>query len=301
MLRCCGAPAEWAGDEDIHKKAIDKIKADWMKLGKPKAIFACPMCKQMFQRYLPEIEGEFLYNIINEEGITTIKYFKEETASVFDPCASRYESEVQQTIRELASKAGFNLEPLSMEGKLAECCSYGGQVAIAYPPYASNMVETRIKQNNNPFITYCSNCRDIFAAAGKQTWHILDIIFNLDNENRILPTVSERRNNRIQLQHQLLKEFWKEISIMENPEKGLLISHELKEKLNKAMILETDIYTVIDHCEKSGSKLYDSDAETFSGHMQIGNMTYWVEYRIKENSGFELVNAYCHRMKIVEE
>jgi Fe-S oxidoreductase len=249
MLSCCGAPAEWAGDEDIHEKVIDKIKTDWMKLGKPKAIFACPMCKQMFQRYLPEVEGEFLYNIIDEEEINLIKYFKAGTVSVFDPCASRNEPDIQRTIRDLATKAGFNLEPLSMEGKLAECCSYGGQVAIAYPPYASNMVETKIKQNNNPYITYCSNCRDIFTAAGKQTWHILDIIFNLDNENRDLPTVSERRNNRIQLKHQLLKEFWKETSIMEKPEKDLLISEELKEKLNKAMILETDIYTVIDHCQ----------------------------------------------------
>ena len=300
MLSCCGAPADWAGDETIHSEALSRIKADWINLGKPKAIFACPMCKQMFRRYLPEIEGEFLYNVLDEEGINPVGHFKEDTASVFDPCASRYEPSLQNTIRKLATRAGFNLEPLPMEGKLAECCSFGGQVAITYPPYASHMVKTRIEQSDKPYITYCSNCRDIFAAAGKPAWHILDLLFDLGNEKRIPPTVTERRNNRLLLKHQLLKEFWKETIIMEKPVKELYISQELKEKLNKESILETDIYTVIEHCEQSGRKLFDPDAGTFSGHMQIGNMTYWVEYRAKQEHGFELINAYCHRMKIEE-
>jgi Fe-S oxidoreductase len=301
MLSCCGAPADWAGDEAIHGETVAKIKTDWMKLGKPIAVFACPMCKQMFQRYLPEIEGEFLYNIMDEEGIIPIELVKDKTASVFDPCASRYEPGLQHTIRELATKSGFNLEPLPMEGKLAECCSFGGQVSITYPPYASNIVQTRIKQNENPYINYCANCRDIFASAGKQAWHILDVLFGLGNEKRKPPTVSERRNNRLILKGQLLKEFWKEKKVMKRPEKELIISLELKEKLNKELILEPDIYTVIEHCEQSGSKLFDPDNKTFSGHMQIGNMTYWVEYRSTKESGFELINAYCHRMKIEED
>ena len=300
MLSCCGAPADWAGEETIHRKTIEKIKADWIKLGKPKAIFACPMCKQMFQQYLPEIEGEFLYNIIAEEGIKPAKYHDNEIASVFDPCASRNAPDVQRTIRGLAGEAGFNLEALPMEGKLAECCSYGGQVAIAHPPYANHVVKKRIEQSEKPYITYCSNCRDIFAAEGKQTWHILDILFDINNENRVPPTVSERRNNRLQLKHQLLQEFWKEENIMEKPEKELLISAELKEKLNKELILETDIYSVIENCEQSVMKLLDSETGTFTGHMQIGNMTFWVEYRVANENEFELINAYCHRMKIEE-
>ncbi|MGD0340964.1 MAG: pyridine nucleotide-disulfide oxidoreductase/dicluster-binding protein, partial [Bacteroidales bacterium] len=300
MLSCCGAPADWAGDEAVHDKTLAKIRAEWINFGKPKAIFACPMCKQMFQKYLPEIEGKFLYNLIDEEGIVPIKYFKEETASVFDPCASRYEPDLQLTIRHFAAKAGFNLEPLPMEGKLAECCSFGGQVAVTYPPYASNIVKTRIEQNDKPYITYCVNCRDIFAAAKKRTWHILDILFDFGNEKRVPPSVSERRNNRLRLKHQVLKEFWKETSKMEKPAKELFISGELKKKLNKELILETDIYTVIKNCEQSGKKLFDPDAGTFSGHMQIGKMTYWVEYRVRKDSGYELINAYSHRMKIEE-
>lgn len=82
--------------------------------------------------------------------------------------------------------------------------------------------------------------------------------------------------------------------------KEFIISKELKEKLNKELILENDIYNVIENCEQSGRKVYDPEAGTFSGHLQIGKMTYWVEYRVKQEYAFELINAYCHRMKIEE-
>ncbi len=300
MLHCCGAPADWAGDVETHNKVLDKIKSDWIQLGKPTAVFACPMCKQMFQRFLPEIRGQFIYSLIEEKEINFTKNSKTETVSVFDPCASRYEPALQNAIRKLATKAGFNLEPLPMEGKLAECCSYGGHVTIAYPPYASHMVNKIIEQNNHLYITYCSNCHDIFTSAKKKTWHILDIIFDLDNEPHYLPTVSERRANRLQLKEQMLKEFWKENSKMEKPKIEVLISSELKEKLNKKYILETDIYAVIEDCEQTERKMFDPKSGNYTGYMQIGKTTYWVEYRIKQENEFELINAYSHRMKIEE-
>lgn len=298
MLSCCGAPADWAGNAPIHSNTIQKIKNDWIKLGQPTAVFACSMCKQMFQRYLPEINGVFLYNLIEEKGFNPTNEF-DKTVSVFDPCASRYETELQSAVRNLASKAGFKLEPLPMEGKMAECCSYGGQVSVAHPPYAKHMIDRRISQNSNPYITYCSNCRDIFAKAGKETVHILDIVFGL--ESRVQPTVSERRENRLLLKQQVLKQFWNEDIAMEKKNVSLTISPELKAKLDRCLILESDLISVIETCEQTGNKLFDLEKGTFTGHQQVGNMTFWVEYKVKESSGlFELVNSYSHRMKIEE-
>lgn len=300
MLNCCGAPAEWAGDEPVHGRVIEKIREDWITLGQPSVIFACPTCKLMFQKHLPGITGEFLYRVMAEKGLQVLNQFRGTTASVFDPCASRHESPVQQSVRELAMQAGFTLEPLSLERNLAGCCSYGGQAAIAHPPLAAHSVKQKISLNDNPYITYCSNCRDIFAAAGKPSWHILDIMFGLGSETRPQPGVSEKRNNRLKLKQQMLREFWNEDDIMEKPLDKLLIPAELKEKLNKEWMLEQDILTVIGNCEQSGKKLFDPEAGTFSGHMTVGNMTYWVEYRLMQEGRFELVNAYCHRMKIEE-
>ncbi len=299
MLYCCGAPAEWAGDEPVHNEVINKIREQWSELGNPVAIFACPTCRNMFQQYLPEVEGIFLYDLIEEKEFNPVNSFNGITASVFDPCASRHEPDLQRSVRQIATKAGFKLEPLPMEGKMAECCSYGGQVEITHPQYAKYTAQKRISQNDYPYITYCSNCRDIFTKEGKQTWHILDILFDLNNKDTgRLPSVSERRYNRLFLRQQVLKEYWNEEIDMKKEEIIIKISRELKEKLNNKFILESDVYKVITECEQSGNKIFDPEKETFTGYRQIGNMTIWTEYRVQEEGRFELVNAYCHRMKI---
>lgn len=298
MLQCCGAPAEWAGNESIHMNVLEQIRTEWIKLGKPTAIFACPTCKKMFNKYLPEIKGEFIYKIIEEKNKILQNKLAGETVTIFDPCSGRYETGLQDTIRNLAVKAGLTLEALPMEKNMAQCCSYGGQVSIAHPQYANYMIHKNIKQSDLPYITYCSNCRDIFAKSEKKVFHILDFIFNLESEPSVQPTVSERQNRRLRLKYNVLKEFWKEDIVIENTLNKLQISDELKAKLDKSLILETDILKVIENCELSGSKLFTPDKETFTGYMQIGNTTYWVEYRILNEDYYEVVNSYCHRMKI---
>lgn len=301
ILGCCGAPAHWAGDEPLHGEVMEKLRKDWISLGKPTALFACPTCRQMFQKYLPEIEGVFLYDLMAKLGISPQKDAAGETVSVFDPCTSRDEPEVQQTIRELARQAGFSLEPLPYEGKFARCCSWGGQVSIANPSFAREVVKARIAERDHPYIAYCVNCRDIFAEAKKPVYHILDILFGLQAPDRMPPTVTERRSNRVNLKEQVLREFWKDEARMEQEKSkiNLQIPPELKEKLHGEMILETDVEAVIAHAESSGRKIFDPASGHFTGHLQIGNATYWAEYA-PGDQGFKLVNAYSHRMQIEE-
>ncbi|MBN1535160.1 MAG: FAD-dependent oxidoreductase [Anaerolineales bacterium] len=301
MLNCCGAPAEWAGDEIIHNEVIGKLRDQWGTLGKPVVVFACPTCKQMFNRYLPEIEGIFLYDLILKWGDTSTKESNGEIVSIFDPCSSREEPELQQAIRDLVKQAGLVHEPLPMEGRLAACCSWGGQVAIANPRYTREVISARITQNENPYVTYCINCRDIFASSQKPAYHILDILFGLYDSNRAAPTFTERRRNRVKLKNDMLREYWKDEFQMDQDERKIIlyISDHLKQKLNSDHILESEIETVIEHCESKGKKIVSPETGHFFGHLQIGNMTYWAEYLLADN-GFELINAYCHRMSIDE-
>lgn len=301
ILGCCGAPADWAGDEPLHGKVMTKRREEWISLGKPTAVFACPACKQMFQKYLPEIESVFLYDLILKWGSTPSKDAAGEIVSVFDPCSSRDEPKLQQAVRELLKQAGFSLQPLAYEGKYARCCSWGGQVSVASPSFAREVVKARIAENQNPYIAYCVNCRDIFSAAGKHCYHILDVLFNLNGLRRTPPTFTERRNNRSILKRKLLEEFWNEKDVKEPMAHKikLYISPELKQKLHDEMILETEVQTVVEYCESSGKKIVNMDNSSFTGHLVIGYMTYWVEYREAEG-GFLLLNAYSHRMTIEE-
>lgn len=296
---CCGAPAEWAGDETLRDEVTARIRQDWLAFGKPTAVFACPTCRQVFGRHLPDIPGVFLYELMRDQGLAPSRSLGG-AASVFDSCASRGEPGLQAAVRELAGRAGLVLEPLPMEGRLAQCCSYGGQVSVAHPPYARQVVQARIAEGALPYVTYCSNCRDLFAAAGKPARHILDLLLDLDGADRVPPTVTERRRNRIALKRGLLETFWHETGRPEETPMDLRIGPELRRKLNDALILEADIAQVVAHCERSGRKLLDPATGTFTGHLLVGRMTCWAEYRPAAGGGFELVNAYGHRMSLEE-
>ena len=301
MLGCCGAPAQWAGDETIHAETLARLRDDWLALGRPTVIFACPTCHQQFKRCLPEADGVFLYRLMADLGLAAPPAAQAKTVSIFDPCASRDQPDLQSAVRELAQRSGLILRPLPRAGGLAACCSWGGHVSIASPRYAREVVKARTTQNDLPYLTYCANCRDVFGAAQKPVYHILDMLFGLHDSDRRPPTVTERRSNRIDLKRRVLDTYWKEAVAMEaeHHRLNLAISPQLKRKLSDEMILETDIEAVIDHCERTGRKILDPASGHFTGHLKLGNMTYWAEY-FPVAEGFELVNAYGHRMSIEE-
>lgn len=299
LLGCCGAPAEWAGDEPRRDETTDWIRSQWEAYGRPSVVLACPTCRLMFGRHLPEIPTTTIYELLSEHAAIPVVP-ERETVSVFDPCASRHDPGVQQAVRQLAEKAGYQLQPLPMSGELAQCCSWGGQVAVAHPPYAAFMVKERISAGEHPYLAYCSNCRDVFAKAGKPVRHILDVVFGLGGADRTPPTLTERRARRLALKRELLAEYWNETLPEEPPAMDLIIAPDLKRKLSDAYVLEADLAMVVDHCETTGHKIVDPATGRLFGHLQIGPMTYWVEYRPDPGGGFELLNAYAHRMAIEE-
>lgn len=300
MLSCCGAPAQWAGDEPLFDNHIKTIKNEWEKLGRPTVILACESCIKMFREFLPEIEAVSLYTFIKKEKIKGRK-LKEMTVSVFDPCASRDDEASQKAVRILAQNTGYTIEPIATEGKYAACCSFGGQVNFANPRFADQVAQARISQNDLPYIVYCVNCRDTFASKGKPVLHILEAMFGDKEINMIkkAPSPTQSRINRRQLKADLLKTFWNE-EVAPMKQNNLFISEELKDKLSRDLVLEEDIYEVVAYCETSGCKLYDEENDVYIGHKIIGHMTFWAHYRPCEN-GYELVNAYGHRMNIAED
>jgi hypothetical protein len=300
MLSCCGAPANWAGDSALHQQVLTQIRRDWQALGRPTLLLACPMCKRQLTTYLPEIPLAFVYDRLTPSPASTSPSTVAATYSVFDPCSSREEPELRATIRELARAAGYQLQPLPHNETCQQCCSWGGQISLANPSYAEFVSGQRIAESELPYITYCANCHDIFASRGKESLHILDLLFDIRARDAAPPSISERRANRRALKRQLLAEFWQEklTEIPPPPESyPLLISPELQKKLDQEHVYEDEIRRVVAACEQNGRKVFHPEGGYFSGYQELGPMIYWVQYR-KRESGFELLNCYTHRMKI---
>jgi hypothetical protein len=98
----------------------------------------------------------------------------------------------------------------------------------------------------------------------------------------------------------MLEAFWNEPAAREAAPMELKIAPELKRKLSDEYLLEADLAAVVEHCERTGRKILDPATGCFSGHLLIGRLTCWAVYR-PVAGGFELVNAYAHRMSIEGE
>lgn len=303
-MTCCGAPAEWAGDEALHTQYVETLRREWRELGEPTVIFACPNCRKLFQQYLPEIPAAFLSQVMEQWGIgdlTGVKDLEKEAAyAIFDPCASRDYPELQASARRLMDSTGVKWEALPFEGKEARCCGYGGHINIAAPNFTKRVTAERSEESELPYITYCVNCRESFAGQGKPAVHFLDLLFGINGENRPATTVTERRKNRLLAKKQLLMNFWNE-AIEEETQMDLMVEKDLERKLSESQILLSDMEQVIEHCEKQGRGVLDPETGRTFGHLKIQNMTYWAEYEVLPDGGYKLWNGYAHRMMLEGE
>jgi len=306
MLYCCGAPADWGGAAEENTAALEYIHAVWEERGRPVMVCACPTCMKQFERFFPDMELISLYEILSEDD----RAYEKEGAgmvSVFDPCSSRDFPKAQKSVRALAEAHGYAVDELPYSGERAQCCGTGAQTRAANPKLSDIMANNRCGEKDLLYICYCASCRDTFRTRGKDCVHILDIVFDPDPGDRPMPTLDERRKNRIETKVRIAEEFFgqepgadpgSKAQGFDEPE--LIIPPELIKKMKQLLAREREIKDAVLYCERTNNKIHDTERDIFIGHHRQGLVTFWVEYK-KNGAGFELLNVYAHRIGIVGE
>ncbi|WP_031513695.1 pyridine nucleotide-disulfide oxidoreductase/dicluster-binding protein [Desulfofalx alkaliphila] len=307
ILRCCGAPAQWSGRSDLFMAELQKIKEQWQQMGRPKMIMACSTCYHLFKKDLPEIKIMSLWEAYHRYGLPEAGGMQRSTVvAVHDACTGRDESHVHEIVRKILGQMGFQIEELPTSRDKTQCCGYGGMMQFANKGLADDVVKRRINESAADYVVYCAICRDNFAAKGKKTYHLLDLIYGEANPSapaRRGPGYSQRRENRVRLKNKLLKEVWGEEVMGEKSsfEKiKLIIPDEVREIMEDRLILVEDIQRVIEHAERTGKKMLNRNTGRYLAYHRPVSVTYWVEY-LPQDDGYLVYNTYSHRMVINEE
>lgn len=316
LLKCCGIPADWAGNTECHREEINQLQSEWNEMGRPVLITACMSCDKHLHEYLPEIETVPLYELyakclsLSDSHSSLLEGDDACTFTVFDPCSARGLDSVQEAVRDIAEAQGLKIDELPKNDHHG-CCGYGGQGSIAQPLFAKYVTDERAAMSDNPYLVYCSNCRDVFNAEGKKAVHVLDVMFDIDPDAAApLPDLTDRRRNRVILKERLLKEIWSE-EMTNKPETlkyRLIMDDDTAAKADRLRILEEDICNVIDYAETTGRRTRIPDSGRFRAYNEIGAITLWVEYEeISEQEDVQgsdkrpvrqIHNIYSHRMQI---
>jgi NADPH-dependent glutamate synthase beta subunit-like oxidoreductase/Fe-S oxidoreductase len=179
ILDCCGAPSMLLGEEELQKQIAARVAAEFARLGAQELIAACAHCLRTLNDYCPEIKTRSLYEVMLEHGLPEAAHAGEGAIfHVHDPCGARHMPVVQDAVRELALAAGHRLEEMDHNRERTICCGAGGLVPAVDNPLAKKMTAFRLSEASRDLIIYCATCRAKFVKAGRDSLHLLELLFN---------------------------------------------------------------------------------------------------------------------------
>ena len=298
MLGCCGVMAHWSGNTQVFETAKEQLRLHWNELGCPRLITACPTCRSALQELLG-IDTVSLFEILTEIGLPEQNRKPPYREMILHhPCGARHEEETKRQVRELALEAGVVVKEARADTE-SPCCGYGGLTVFVDSAMAGGLTDAALDQlteyGKAPVLTYCVNCRDRFQAKGQDAQHLLELVYpHVQGLRKKNPNWSQRQENRAALKRSLLRELWGE-KTEESHSMELIIDEALERKIEETHILHSDIEAVINRAETEGTKLLEPKTGHFIASFRPANVTFWVEY-LPEGKGFQVFNAWCHRM-----
>lgn len=162
---------------------------------------------------------------------------------------------------------------------------------------AHEMTEKCLERSDLPYLSYCMACRDRFAREGRESMHLLELVYGTSADH--CPDISAKRYNRLGLRNELLKEIWNEE--VEAMDLGFTIEYtpEAEAMMDDRMILKTDVIRVMQHLQETGEAVLDAETGLCIARARLGNVTFWVKFTQIEG-GYKVVGAYSHRMNVVQ-
>lgn len=296
MLGCCGAICDWAGRYEMYDDTKAFLQSRLEKIGNPTVIAGCPTCKK-------ELSGEEgrrvvgIWDILNEIGLPEEARGLNRPVALHDSCGARGDEKTQSTIRRILEELGCTVEETPYSGDRSPCCGYGGLTAYANREVAGEMADMCLSRSDAPYVSYCMACRDRFARKGRESYHVLELVYGTDAGSP--PDISEKRYNRLGLKQELLETLWGKASEEETLDYEIAYTEEALRMMNDRMILKSDVMGVLNVLRETGEAIYDGEEDLLITRHRIGNVTFWVKYRETE-TGYLVLRAYSHRMNIVQ-
>ena len=249
---------------------------------------------------------------MTEVGLPEIVGTRDWLFSLHDSCKTRWEENLQDSVRTLISSIGHRIEEMEYHKDKARCCGAGSFIFCADSDLARKVTKRRADEAHHDILTYCATCRETLAQE-RPAIHILDLIFNPDWErDRFKPPQHTLvlRENQSRIKSKLQEEYETARGVA-TPQKEyekvkLQKSAEVTEHLKSQHILDDEVKMVIHNAESTGEKLYQPGTNKFLAKKRMGEreefkVTYYVEYSIAEENTYIVHNAYCHTAKLLEE
>jgi len=205
VLDCCTKPSHDLGREAYFDAMFGEMNDFLLKSRIQNVYVCCPNCYKVFSRYGKNLSVQTVYEFLAKNGLPS-KEQVNQTISIHDPCAVRFEKQIHAAVRELVVKQGLTVKEMPHCRETAYCCGEGGAVECVSSDLSSNWGILRKKETHSGMtIAYCAGCVHHLNLI-TPTSHILDLLF--EPEATLAGKVKVSRSpmtylNRLKLKHRL--------------------------------------------------------------------------------------------------
>ncbi len=294
MLGCCGAICGWAGRYELEEQTRAFLDGQFSGLGSPIVIAGCPTCKKELSTH-ESLEVRGIWELLETMGLPEKARRTDKPVAIHDGCGARGDHETQESIRRIAAALGCQVTDTLYDHDQAPCCGYGGLTQYTNREVAKKMTDKCLERSDLPYLSYCMVCRDRFAREGRESMHLLELVYGTSADH--CPDISAKRYNRLSLKQQLQKEIWKEAVDAMELDFTIDYTQEAEAMMDDRMILKTDVIRVLQSLRETGEAVLDGDTGLCLTRARLGNVTFWVGYTETE-TGYLVHRAYSHRMNV---
>lgn len=182
IQKCCGMPTLVMGQRELFINRYESLKEDIKYLDIDEIVVACQNCFLTLKEYSKDIKTTSLWTLIPELGLP--KEFKNKAKdsdvvfSIQDSCPTRNYTDIHNGIRWILEELGYKYLESKNSRENAICCGQGGMVATVNSDLSHRVAQKIVFEFNTDYVvTYCAACRSSMHKVGKESYHILDLIF----------------------------------------------------------------------------------------------------------------------------
>lgn len=184
-INCCGKPTISMGDEKSFEQYHSILETDFESNNVKTVVTACLNCYKTLKENTRGIEVITLWEVLAEKGIPKDKIGIgkdiENKFILHDPCPTRDIDSIHEGVRRILDDLGLEVVEMKNSKRNTLCCGSGGMVGGYKPDLARARKIDRAKEvSGEKIVTYCEECVESMKIGGKDSVHILDLLFNDD-------------------------------------------------------------------------------------------------------------------------
>ena len=174
---CCGQPTRYLFPRQYPKRQKE-LRTLIEKKGVRRIYTACPNCTRQLQGLGAEVIPVWhpLARVIRPEDLSSSA---PREVTLHDPCPMRQQTLELDAVRKLLSAAGITVREPAHNRQETLCCGNIGMLRASSPAESAAMRQRRLAELpvELTITSPCEGCLDAFRSEGRQTAHLLELLF----------------------------------------------------------------------------------------------------------------------------